>query len=142
MIVRRYGTWYHSVTPSFNPAAMTEIGFRRDHRHSIAADDFAGEYHLVEAGEVDAEADAPVQRDAERTLLANLERALDEWVDRLQSGQVLVVLNERDDWPKTRERREGVIVDGENRFYFHWWVDPVLKVGVYASGEHGGQSTL
>lgn len=135
MIVRRYGTWYHSVVPSFNPAAMTEIGFRRDRRHSIAADDFGSGYRLVETGEVDAEADAPVQRDAERALLANLERALGEWVDRLQPGQVLAVLNERDDWPKTRERREGVIVDGENRFYFHWWVDPALKVGVYAPGE-------
>ena len=135
MIVRRYGTWYHSVIPSFNPAAMTEIGFRRDRRHSIAADEFASGYRLIETGEVDAEADAPVQRDAERALLANLERALGEWVDRLRSDQMLVILNERDDWPKTRERREGIIVDGENRFYFHWWVDPALKVGIYAPGK-------
>ncbi len=133
MIVRRYGTWYHSVIPSFNPAAMTEIGFRRDRRHSIAADEFASGYRLIETGEVDAEADAPVQRDAERALLANLEGALGEWVDRLRPDQVLVVLNERDDWPKTRERREGIIVEGENRFYFHWWVDPPLRVAVYSA---------
>lgn len=133
MIVRRYGTWYHSVIPSFNPSAMTEIGFRRDRRHSIAADEFASGYRLIETGEVDAEADAPVQRDAERALLANLEGALGEWVDRLRPDQVLVVLNERDDWPKTRERREGIIVEGENRFYFHWWVDPPLRVAVYSA---------
>lgn len=135
MIVRRYGTWYHSVIPSFNPAAMTEIGFRRDRRHSISADDFAGGYRRVETGVVDAEADAPVQRDAEKALLANLERALGVWVDRLQPGEVLVVLNERDDWPKTRERREGIIVEGENRFYFHWWVDPPLRVAICAPDE-------
>ena len=131
MIVRRYGAWYHSVTPGFNPSAMTEIGFRRDHRRSIPRDEFAAAYRPVDAGEVDAVADAPVQRDAEGALLANLERALDEWVDRLQPDQLLVVLNERDDWPKTRERREGIIVDGENRFHFHWWVDPPVRVAIY-----------
>lgn len=135
MIVRRYGRYYHSVTPSFNPTAMTEIGFRRDRRHSISAEEFSGGYRLVEAGEVDAEADAPVQRDAERALLATLERALHEWVDRMEPDQVLVVLNERDEWPKTRERREGIVVDGENRFYFHWWVDPPLRVGIYEPGQ-------
>ena len=135
MIVRRYGSWYHSVTPSFNPSAMTEIGFRRDRQHSFPADEFSTGHRLVDAGEVQAQADAPVQRDAERELLVNLERALDEWVDRLQPGQVLVVLNERNDWPKTRERREGIIVEGENRFYFHWWVDPPLKVGIYEAAK-------
>ena len=52
MIVRRYGSWYHSVTPSFNPSAMTEIGFRRDRQHSFPADEFSTGHRLVDAGEV------------------------------------------------------------------------------------------
>ena len=24
-----------------------------------------------------------------------------------------------------------LVVEGENRLYFHWWIDPPLKVGVY-----------
>jgi len=37
MIVRRYGKWYHSVQPTFNPTAMTEIRFPRDRAFAIAA---------------------------------------------------------------------------------------------------------
>ena len=131
MILRRYGRWYHSVCPNFNPAAMTEIGFQRDRAFSLSADDFADGYTVVTKDEVSAEADGDVQRHAERALLAKLERSLEDRVAALGPGQVVVVLNERDDWPKTRERREGVIVDGENRFHFHWWVDPPLRLAVY-----------
>ena len=133
MILKRYGTSYHSVQPNFNPTAMTEIGFMRDREFSISADGFADRYKLVSTEELGAEADADVQRDAERALLANLEASLGELVGKLD-GRVLVVENGREDWPKTRERRESVIVDGENRFYFHWWVEPPLKMGVYAAG--------
>ena len=133
MILKRYGTSYHSVTPNFNPTAITEIGFMRDRARSIRVDDFDAGYRLVDEVELGAEADAKVQRHAERTLLEKLERSLAERVSSLGDGQVLIVQNERDDWPKTRERREGVIVDGENRFHFHWWVDPPLKVGIYGA---------
>ena len=133
MILKRYGTSYHSVTPNFNPTAITEIGFMRDRARTIRVDDFDARYGLVEEVELCAEADANVQRHAERTLLEKLERSLAERVSSLGDGQVLIVQNERDDWPKTRERREGVIVDGENRFHFHWWVDPPLKVGIYGA---------
>ncbi len=131
MILRRYGRRYHSVRPNFNPAAMTEVGFQRDRAFSLSADDFADGYTVVTKDEVSAEADGDVQRHAERALLAKLERSLEDRVAALGPGQVVVVLNERDDWPRTRERREGVIVDGENRFHFHWWVDPPLRVAVY-----------
>ena len=137
MIVRRYGAWYHSVQPNFNPAAMTEVGFMRDRVFSVRAAELEEDYEELAAGEVGAEADAGVQRDAERALLANLHRGLADWVAGLEAGRLLVVRNERTDWPKTRERRESVIVDGENRFHFHWWVDPPLKVGVY--GKRGAQ---
>ena len=133
MILRRYGRWYHSVRPNFNPAAMTEIGFQRDRAFSLFADDFADGYRAVTTDEVGAKADGDVQRHAERELLAKLERALDNRVAALEPGQVLVVLNQRDDWPRTRERREAVIVDGENRFHFHWWVDPPLRLAVYGA---------
>ncbi len=131
MILKRYGAFYHSVRANFNPTAMTEIGFMRDRAFSIRATDFSARYEAVETHDLGAEADADVQRDAERALLANLEAALTKQVAKLGPGEVLVVLNERADWPKTRERREAVIVDGENRFYFHWWVDPPLRVGAY-----------
>ena len=133
MILKRYGTSYHSVTPNFNPLAITEIGFMRDRARNIRVDDFDARYRLVEEVELGAEADAKVQRHAERTLLEKLERSLAERVGSLEDGQVLIIRNERDDWPKTRERKEGVIVDGENRFHFHWWVDPPLKVGIYGT---------
>ncbi len=132
MILRRYGSAYHSVETNFNPMSITEIGFMRDRAFSVPAADFAERYEMLDAGELVADASAPVQRHAERDLLRNLERALAEWVARLEPGQVLVVRNGRDDWPKTRERREAVIVEGENRFHFHWWVDPPLKVAIHA----------
>lgn len=131
MILRRYGRWYHSVRPNFNPAAMTEIGFQRDRAFSLPAADFTDGYRSVTAAEVSAEADGGVQRHAERELLTRLERELEDRVAGLDPGQVVVVLNERDGWPKTRERREAVIVEGENRFHFHWWVEPPLRLGVF-----------
>jgi len=131
MILKRYGTFYHSVRPNFNPTAMTEIGFMRDRALSIRATDFEARYELAHTHELGADADADIQRDAERALLANLETALTKQAAKLASGEVLVVLNERTDWPKTREQREAVIVDGENRFHFRWWVDPPLRVGAY-----------
>ena len=134
MIVRRYGKWYHSVQTNFNPAAMTEIGFLRDRVFSIAAAELEEDYEELAAGELDAKTNAAVQRDAERTLLAKLEGRLNDWAARLEPGQILAVKNGRTDWPKTRERREAVIVEGENRFHFHWWVDPPLRVGIYAKG--------
>ena len=137
MILRRYGRLYHGVRPSFNPAAMTEIGFQRDRTFSISAADFESDYRPVITDGVSAEADGDVQRHAERELLAKLEQALEDRAAALEPGQVLVVLNERDEWPKTRERREAVIVGGENRFHFHWWVDPPLRVGVYEVAKSG-----
>lgn len=134
MIVRRYGKWYHSVEPNFNPAAMTEIGFQRNRVFSVAAAELEADYRELASGELSAQAEAAVQRHAERALLADLEERLGEWASRLEPGQLLVVGNGRTDWPKTRERREAVIVEGENRFHFHWWVEPPLRVGIYGKG--------
>ncbi len=132
MILKRYGNWYHTVTPNFNPTAMTEIGFMRDREFSIAATDFENQYRQVDTHNLAPTAESDVQRDAERTLLANLETALNDVVQGAGQEKVVLVCNDRDDWPKTREARDDVIVDGKNRFHFRWAVDPPLKLAVYA----------
>ena len=132
MILRRYGSWYHSVRTNFNPSALTEIGFQRDRALSISASDLEAKYASVAGHEVIAEAGGDVQRHAERDILARMDEAIERRVAALEHGQLLVVQNERDDWPKTRERREAVVVGGENRFRFQWSVEPPLRLGVYA----------
>ena len=132
MILRKYGTSYHSVRPNFNPAAMTEIGFSKDQEHQVSVEDFDASYEAAgEVLELVAEADGEVQREAETAVLAALEESVLNAEGALGEGHVLVVLNDRKDQPKTRERREDVIVDGENRFYFRWSIDPALKVQAF-----------
>jgi len=131
VILRRYGIKYHSVASNFNPTAMTEIGFQRDRAFAVSAADFDAEYERVETLELTAEADGKIQGYTERTLLHRLDEKLADVVGALREGQVLVIENGRDDWPKTRERRE-VVPDGlDNRFHFRYWVEPGLKVAVY-----------
>ena len=132
MILRRYGSWYHSVRTNFNPSALTEIGFQRDRALSLSASDLEAKYKSVADHEVVAEAGGDVQRYAERDLLARMDEAVGRRVAALDPGQILVVRNERDDWPRTRERREAVVVGGENRLRFQWSVEPPLRLGVYA----------
>ncbi len=132
MILKRYGARYHSVTPNFNPAAMTEVGFVRDGAFAVATRELEDRYRAVGTRSVTADADSDVQRDAEGALLDRLEAALGAVVAELDPGDVLVIRNDRDDWPKTREEREPTIVEGENRFHFHWRVDPPLELARYA----------
>ena len=119
------------MEPNFNPTAITEIGFQRDRRLSIPVADFEAEWERIDGSEVSAEANETVQREAERLLLRRLEEALREKLSKLAEGEVLVVESGRDDWPKTRERKEVVAEVLDNRFHFHWWVEPALKVAVY-----------
>ena len=70
--------------------------------------------------------------EAEVVLLKNLQARLDEALQELGEGEVLVVLSkEGEDHPKTRDKKKNLVVDGENRLYFHWWIDPPLRLGVY-----------
>ena len=131
MILRQYGTSFQEVETNFNPSAMTEVGFQRTRAFSIPVDELESSYQVVESTDLVAEADAEVQKDAEAAVLHNLEEALQSWVDRLAEGQYLVILNGRDDHPKTRERKETRVVDGVNRYHFYWWVDPPLRVAIY-----------
>ena len=76
MIVRRYGSSYPSVRTNFDPSALTEIGFRRDHSFSMPASEFAEKYAIVATYQLSAEAEGDMHRDAERELLAKLDEAI------------------------------------------------------------------
>jgi hypothetical protein len=93
---------------------------------------------MVQVREVflEAASDGPVQSDAEALLLDRLRASLDACLADLAEGEVAVVESQSGvDWPKTRERRKDVIVDGENRFHFHWRVEPPLRISIYRGRE-------
>lgn len=132
MILKRYGRSLQSVTPEFNAHALNEVAFRRDHDFSIDGEEFEERFEVAREESLTAETDAAVQKDAEEALLDELRAGIDRVRVGLDDGELLVVENANGiDWPKTRERRKDVIVDGENRFHFHWRVEPPLRLGVY-----------
>ena len=132
MILRRYGTSYHSVTPNFNPTAMSEVGFQRDREFSIGAEEFEERYTVVSRSELGSEAEGFVQNEAEQAVLDELLAQMRTVLAGLGPNQVLVIENGREDYPKMRERRESRPVDGDTKFHFRRWVEPPLKVAVYA----------
>lgn len=130
MLLRRFGTTMHSVTPDFDSRAITEISFRRDGAFSISVEEFEEAYEKVDEEEVSGTTEGPVQSEAEGALLEQLEERISELLDELEGEEVLLFLNETGvDYPKMRDRKEGVIVEGENRFRFHWRVEPPLRIG-------------
>ena len=132
MIYKRYGTALQSVETNFDARAMTEIGFRRDRKDSIPAEDFESEWEKVDERTLTADSEGPVQHEAEVLVLEKLRAALSEYETALEDGEILVVESEAGvDYPKLREIRDDVLVEGENRFYFRWSVDPGLRVGRY-----------
>lgn len=137
MILRRYGSTLQSVEVDFDARALNEVGFRRDHELSVDADDFAAGHEKLEERRLTATAEGPVQDEAEKALLEDLERQLRALEDRLGEDQVLVVENTSDDYPKTRDVKKDVVVEGENRLYFEWRVEPPLRIGVYRRTKGG-----
>jgi hypothetical protein len=132
MILKQYGTSYHSVETNFNPRALTEIGFRRDRAFTISVEEFEAGYEKVDERIVTAETEGDVHDHAEDALLKALEGAVQEALDGLGDGDFVVVESrEGEDYPKTRDRKKNVVVDGENRFYFYWRVEPPLRLGIY-----------
>lgn len=131
MILKRYGARLHSVQPDFDSRALTEIGFRRDRRLSLGVDDFAEKYDAVETLELTAHADGPVHDRAEQELLGNLERELRRLEAGAGEGVVVIESAQGVDYPKTRDRKRNQIREGRNRLYFHWTVDPPLRVGLF-----------
>lgn len=135
MILRRYGSKLHSVELDFDPRALTEVGFRRDGDTALDADEFSAAYEKRDERELTATADGPVQDEAEKRLLDELERRVRELLDGLEPGEVLVIENERGDHPRTRDRKKERVVEGKNRLHFEWRIEPALRVGIYRSKE-------
>ena len=136
MILRRYGTTVQSVELNFDSKALNEIGFRRDRKLGIPADEFERTYTLGPTHDLTAEADGPVQGEAEAAMLDDLEGSVRDLEAGLGEHEVLVVENEQGkDYPKTKHRTQNVVVDGENRLYFHHWIEPPLRLGVYRKSQ-------
>jgi len=132
MILRRYGKNIESVEADFDARAMTEIGFRRDRAFSIPTDEFESGYERVDGAELTATSAGAVQDEAERDVLAALLAALREFESKAEDGDLVVIESQQGvDYPKTREERSSVVVDGGNRLHFTWQIDPPLKVGLY-----------
>jgi hypothetical protein len=135
MLMRRFGSSLQSVEPDFDPRALSEVTFRRDGKSSIPLQEWQEEWERVRETALAPAASAPVQIDAEQALLDHLRRELDEALAGLSPGEILLVENVPGvDWPKTREHRENVVVEGENRFHFHWRLDPPLRVASFRRG--------
>ncbi len=132
MILKRYGGSFHSVEPNFDPCAMNEVGFRRDRAFSMTVEELSESYEAGDAHDLVAEAEGPVQTEAEAAALDDLEAQLNALVEGVGEGGVVVVESEPgQDYPKMRETRSNVIVEGENKFHFRRYVEPPLKVRVY-----------
>ncbi len=132
MLLRRQGSRIDGVAPHFDPRALTEIAFRPDGSLREDAEAFDARMEKVAEHAVDATAHGAVQAEAEAALLDELRARLDAHLADLGPGEVLVIESAPGvDWPKTRERRKDVIVEGENRYHFHWWIEPPLRLGVY-----------
>jgi hypothetical protein len=136
MLLRRLGKHIQEVEPHFDPRALTEIGFRPSGGYSEEVGAFDARMEAATEHRLEAKANAPVQADAEQALLDQLRKRLDAVLAGLAEGEVAVIESQPGlDWPRTRERRKDVIVDGENRFHFHWRVEPPLRVVVHRPRE-------
>jgi hypothetical protein len=131
VIVRQYGTKVQSVEPNFDARAMNEIGFRRDHEWSLSADEFFAEYERVAVHELTATAEGNVQNEAETRLLESLEQQLRGVAAAAGDGVVLIASEPGNDYPKTRHTHTTQVVDGANRLYFRFTIEPPLRVAVY-----------
>lgn len=132
MIVKRYGKRVQQVQPNFDARAMNEIGFTRTGDFLTSAEELATEYEKGTEHELTATAEGPVQDEAEAALLRSLEEQLRSLEASVGDGGLLAVENEQGrDYPKTRGTQSTHVVQGENRLYFRFTVDPPLRIGVY-----------
>jgi hypothetical protein len=120
------------VVPNFDPNALTEISFRRDRVFSISEASFSSDYEKVRDEELAPVSDGMVQSEAESELLTRLGAELLAIEEKLGEGDLLLIESEQGtDYPKVRDRKEGIVVEGENKLVFHWRVEPPLRVGIY-----------
>jgi hypothetical protein len=133
MILRKYGTTVHSVDPNFDSRAMNEIGFQKNGKLSLSAEEFQQKYSRRTIYELSASADGLVQHEAEDKVLASLREQLQKLEAGLEPGSVLFVESEQGkDYPKTREKQRTIVVGNENKLHFERTIDPPLRIGVYA----------
>jgi hypothetical protein len=115
------------VEINFDPAALTEVGFRRNAQREWEVADFTEEYELVGVEEVTAEATHLVQDTAERAMLDLLEERVRQIHDALEEGSLLSVESQPGgDHPRTRYDRT---TKGEREFTYS--LDRPLKVGIW-----------
>lgn len=128
MIIRRYGNRFHSVSLDFDPAAMTEVGFRRDGEQEWDAEEFLAAYEMIREEALMAEATDVVQEAAERIMLDNLKAKVTALVEDLGEGQFLSVESKMGvDYPRTRYDRP---TKGDRAFTYT--LDKPLRVGIWA----------
>ena len=128
MIIRRYGNRFHSVSLDFDPAAMTEVGFRRDGNQEWDAEEFLAGHEMIREEEIIAEASDVVQAAAERVMLADLEQKVNDVLATLDEGQFLSVESKMGvDYPRTRYHRPTT---GDREFTYT--LDKPLRMGVWA----------
>lgn len=133
MILRQYGKRMESVDPAFSAVALTSIGWRRNRELSMTVEEFEEKYREVVTHELTASAEGPVQIEVETSLLKQVEEQVRALEAGLPADQVLVVQSRRGVVEaRAHEKKIDVIVDGENRLYFKWWMDPGLHMGVFA----------
>ncbi len=127
MIIRRYGNRFHSVSVDFDPAAMTEVGFRRDGKEEWDAEGFLAEYELLREEEIIAEFSDVVQEAAERKMLEALRAKLDAIHGSLAEGQFLSVESKTGvDYPRTRYDRPTTGAKA-----FTYTLDKPLRLGIW-----------
>jgi len=127
MIIRRYGNRFHSVELDFDPAAMTEVGFRRDGKQEWGAEEFTEQYQLVREEEIIAEATDVVQEKAERTMLQLLAEKFNAVHAGLGEDQYLSIESKAGvDHPRTRYDRPTT---GEKAFTYT--LDRPLRLGIW-----------
>jgi hypothetical protein len=128
MIIRRYGTRFHSVALAFDPAAMTEVGFRRDGAQEWDVEEFFAAYEMIREEALMAEGTDVIQEAAERFMLDELKKMVTELVEGLGEGQVLSVESRTGvDYPRTRYDRP---TKGDRAFTYT--LDKPLRVGIWA----------
>ena len=127
MIIRRYGNRFHSVSMNFDPAAMTEVGFRKDGERDWNADEFLAAYEIVREVEIISESSDPVQEKAERKMLEALAAKFNEIHDALEEGRFLGIESKTGvDYPRTRYDRPTT---GDREFTYT--LDRPLRLGVW-----------
>lgn len=131
MIFKRYGDAYHSVEADFDSNAMSEVSFRRNREASFRAEELEG-WEKIGSHELSARAEGDVHGEVEQTMLDDLLAQLEAIVADLAAGELVVIESEAGrDWPRTRQTQKNVVVEGENRLYFHVRVEPPLRVAVH-----------